>query len=278
MAGQAPAKADGRGARSRADLIMKFIDEYRGGEQAAQFARAMARRVTRPWTVMEVCGGQTHAIVKFGVDELLPKGVELVHGPGCPVCVTPLELIDKAIEVASRAGVVFCSFGDMLRVPGSRGDLFSVKAAGGDVPDNAFLGRLRLRLTDGREIRPLVAALRRPKDWVVVEFTPGTPRDSVAGMRGAEVLWEADEEAIALLGRLEADALLGMRLVGPGAAGLGEVVGVLQTPVHAVLEVAGADGRGLLLPMVREVVERIDWESGVILVGDIAPFAVDDAH
>ncbi len=112
---------------------MKFIDEYRGGEQAAQFARAMARRVTRPWTVMEVCGGQTHAIVKFGVDELLPKGVELVHGPGCPVCVTPLELIDKAIEVASRAGVVFCSFGDMLRVPGSRGDLFSVKAAGGDV-------------------------------------------------------------------------------------------------------------------------------------------------
>ncbi|HNZ18992.1 MAG TPA: hypothetical protein PLB67_14015 [Candidatus Hydrogenedentes bacterium] len=153
-----------------------------------------------------------------------------------------------------------------------------IQAAGGDVPDNAFLGRLRLRLTDGREIRPLVAALRRPKDWVVVEFTPGTPRDSVAGMRGAEVLWEADEEAIALLGRLEADALLGMRLVGPGAAGLGEVVGVLQTPVHAVLEVAGADGRGLLLPMVREVVERIDWESGVILVGDIAPFAVDDAH
>ena len=150
-----------------------------------------------------------------------------------------------------------------------------IQAAGGDVPDNAFLALAPA--VDGQpRIRPwwLHAA---PKDWVVVEFTPGTPRDSVAGMRG-EVLWEADEEAIALLGRLEADALLGMRLVGPGAAGLGEVVGVLQTPVHAVLEVAGADGRGLLLPMVREVVERIDWESGVILVGDIAPFAVDDAH
>ena len=112
---------------------MKFIDEYRNADQAAQYARLMARLVTRPWTIMEVCGGQTHAIVKFGVDELLPPGVTLVHGPGCPVCVTPLELIDKAIDIAARPGVIFCSFGDMLRVPGSRRDLFSVKAAGGDV-------------------------------------------------------------------------------------------------------------------------------------------------
>ena len=112
---------------------MKFIDEYRDADQAALYARLMARLVTRPWTIMEVCGGQTHAIVKFGVDELLPKGVTLVHGPGCPVCVTPLELIDKAIAIAARPGVIFCSFGDMLRVPGSQRDLFSVKAAGGDV-------------------------------------------------------------------------------------------------------------------------------------------------
>ena len=112
---------------------MKFIDEYRNGEQAAHYARQIARMVTRPWTIMEVCGGQTHAIVKFGVDELLPPGVTLVHGPGCPVCVTPLELIDKAIAIAARPGVIFCSFGDMLRVPGSERDLFSVKAAGGDV-------------------------------------------------------------------------------------------------------------------------------------------------
>jgi hydrogenase expression/formation protein HypD len=112
---------------------MKFIDEYRDPGQAAAYARALRQAVTRPWTLMEVCGGQTHAIVKFGVDALLPEGVTLVHGPGCPVCVTPLELIEKAIEIASRAGVIFCSFGDMLRVPGRSRDLLSVKAAGGDV-------------------------------------------------------------------------------------------------------------------------------------------------
>lgn len=93
----------------------------------------MARLVTRPWTIMEICGGQTHAIVKFGIDELLPKGVRLVHGPGCPVCVTAVELIDKAIAIAGRPELIFCSFGDMLRVPGTRCDLLSVKASGGDV-------------------------------------------------------------------------------------------------------------------------------------------------
>lgn len=112
---------------------MKFIDEYRQAEDAQRFASLLARLTTRPWTIMEVCGGQTHAIVKFGVDEILPQGVTLVHGPGCPVCVTPLELIDKAITIASRSEVIFCSFGDMLRVPGSSKDLLTVKASGGDV-------------------------------------------------------------------------------------------------------------------------------------------------
>lgn len=112
---------------------MKFIDEYRDAKAATRYARLIARATTKPWTIMEVCGGQTHAIVKFGVDELLPKKVELVHGPGCPVCVTPLELIDKAIEIASRPEVIFCSFGDMLRVPGSSKDLLVVKANGGDI-------------------------------------------------------------------------------------------------------------------------------------------------
>ena len=112
---------------------MKFIDEYREPAAAAACADALRRIVTRPWTVMEVCGGQTHAIVKFGIDELLPPEVTLVHGPGCPVCVTPLEIIEKALEIASRRDVIFCSFGDMLRVPGRTTDLLSVKAAGGDV-------------------------------------------------------------------------------------------------------------------------------------------------
>jgi hydrogenase expression/formation protein HypD len=109
------------------------MDEYRDATAAGGFARALRRITTRPWTLMEVCGGQTHAIVKFGVDELLPAEVTLVHGPGCPVCVTPLELIEKAIEIASMPGVIFCSFGDMLRVPGRDRDLLAVKAAGGDV-------------------------------------------------------------------------------------------------------------------------------------------------
>ncbi len=112
---------------------MKFVDEYRDGEAARQLSRALKRLTTRPWTLMEVCGGQTHSIVKFGVDELLPPGLTLVHGPGCPVCVTPLELIEKAITIASRPEVIFCSFGDMLRVPGSSRDLLTVKAQGGDV-------------------------------------------------------------------------------------------------------------------------------------------------
>jgi len=112
---------------------MRYLDEYRDGTVAKAFARQIARVVTRPWTLMEVCGGQTHAIVRFGIDELLPKEVSLVHGPGCPVCVTPVEIIDLAQALAARPEVILCSFGDMLRVPGSKADLFAVKARGGDV-------------------------------------------------------------------------------------------------------------------------------------------------
>jgi hydrogenase expression/formation protein HypD len=112
---------------------VKFLDEYRDADLARQFAREIHRITTGPWTLMEVCGGQTHAIVKFGIDELLPKQITLIHGPGCPVCVTAVELIDKALEIAARPGIIFTSFGDMLRVPGSKTDLLSVKAGGGDV-------------------------------------------------------------------------------------------------------------------------------------------------
>jgi hydrogenase expression/formation protein HypD len=112
---------------------MKYLDEYRDGAAAEKLASAIARMVTRPWTIMEVCGGQTHTIVKYGIDEILPPEVELVHGPGCPVCVTALEMIDRAHAIASRPDVIFCSFGDMLRVPGSRGDLLQLKAQGSDV-------------------------------------------------------------------------------------------------------------------------------------------------
>ena len=112
---------------------MKYIDEYRDADTAKKYAEMIRKITTREWTLMEICGGQTHTIVKFGIDHLLPKEITLVHGPGCPVCVTPLEIIDKAILISGRTDVIFTSFGDMLRVPGSGKDLLTVKSQGGDV-------------------------------------------------------------------------------------------------------------------------------------------------
>ncbi len=112
---------------------MRFVDEYRGEADAHKFLSAIERLVTREWTIMEICGGQTHTLIKSGIDRMLPPQITLVHGPGCPVCVTPLELIDRAIAIARRPEVIFTSFGDMLRVPGSQADLLGVKAQGGDV-------------------------------------------------------------------------------------------------------------------------------------------------
>jgi hydrogenase expression/formation protein HypD len=112
---------------------VRFVDEYRKEADVRRFLDAIAARVTRPWTLMEICGGQTHTFIKTGIDRLLPESITLVHGPGCPVCVTPLEMIDRAIAIARRPEVILTSFGDMLRVPGSSTDLLSVKAQGGDV-------------------------------------------------------------------------------------------------------------------------------------------------
>jgi hydrogenase expression/formation protein HypD len=112
---------------------MRFVDEYRDETLARKYSEQLHAITTRPWTIMEICGGQTHTIVKYGIESLLPVKISLVHGPGCPVCVTPLEMIDKAIAIASRPEVIFTSFGDMLRVPGSSQDLLTVKAEGGEV-------------------------------------------------------------------------------------------------------------------------------------------------
>lgn len=112
---------------------MKFRDEFRDAEAAKACLREIEAITTRPWSIMEICGGQTHAIMRCGIDQLLPDDIALVHGPGCPVCVTPTEVIDKAIEIARRPDVILCSFGDMLRVPGSDADLLQVKSTGGDV-------------------------------------------------------------------------------------------------------------------------------------------------
>ena len=112
---------------------MKYLDEFSDPELARKLIDEIKATTSQRWSIMEVCGGQTHSIIRHGIDQLLPDTIEMIHGPGCPVCVTPLEIIDKALEIASRPDVIFCSFGDMLRVPGSEKDLFQVKSEGGDV-------------------------------------------------------------------------------------------------------------------------------------------------
>ncbi len=143
---------DGRVSGGRSQV--KYIDEYRDARAARRIARDIGRITKHPWTLMEVCGGQTHSIVRHGLDTLLPPEITLVHGPGCPVCVTPVELVEKAIEIASNPKVIFCSFGDMLRVPGVSRDLLSVKAAGADVRVvYSPLDALRLAMDNpGREV------------------------------------------------------------------------------------------------------------------------------
>jgi len=112
---------------------MKYLSEFRNSEISKGLIEEINRITEHNWTIMEICGGQTHSIMRYGLDQLLPVKIELIHGPGCPVCVTSLELVDKALDIASRSDVIFTSYGDMLRVPGSSGDLFSVKASGGDI-------------------------------------------------------------------------------------------------------------------------------------------------
>jgi hydrogenase expression/formation protein HypD len=159
---------------------VKYVDEYRDEAAARRLLEAVESRVTRPWTLMEICGGQTHTLVKFGIDRMLPTEVELVHGPGCPVCVTPLAMIDRAIAIARRPGVIFTSFGDMLRVPGSETDLLGVKAEGGDV-------RILYSPLDA------VALARRHPDREVVFFAVGFETTAPAN---AMAVWTAAREGV----------------------------------------------------------------------------------
>lgn len=150
---------------------MKYVDEYRNEEAAGKLVASIRRRVTRPWTLMEICGGQTHTILKYGIDRLLPEEVTLVHGPGCPVCVTPLVELDRALAIARRPDVIFTSFGDMLRVPGSDWDLLHAKAGGSDV-------RMVYSPLDA-----LVLARRNPEKKVVffaVGFETTAPANAMA--------------------------------------------------------------------------------------------------
>lgn len=186
---------------------MKYLDEYRDGRLAAKIVDEIHRAQTKPWVIMEVCGGQTHSIVKHGIDHLLPSDIELVHGPGCPVCVTPLEMIDKAHAIARRPEVIFCSFGDMLRVPGSDGDLFTIKSQGGDV-------RVVYSPLDCLKIA------RANPDKQVVFFAIGFETTAPAN---AMLVWRAREEGVK-----NVSILVSHVLVPPAIAA------ILQSPLNRV--------------------------------------------
>ena len=159
---------------------MKYLSEYRDAKAAEQLAGAIRQKVTRPWTIMEICGGHTHTIVKSGLEDLLPREITLVHGPGCPVCVTPIELIDKAVAIAKRPDAIFCSFGDMLRVPGSSKSLLDAKAEGADV-------RIVYSPLDALKL-----AKANPEKQVVffaVGFETTAPANAMAA-------WQADHDGI----------------------------------------------------------------------------------
>ncbi len=159
---------------------MKYLDEYRDPALARRLVAEIRRSATRPWVLMEICGGQTHTLVKYGIEELVGERIELVHGPGCPVCVTPLEIVDKAIAIASIPEVIFVSYGDMLRVPGSHSDLFQVSAAGGDVRI-AYSPMDALRLARENPQRPVV--------FFAVGFETTAPANSMA-------VWQAKREGL----------------------------------------------------------------------------------
>jgi hydrogenase expression/formation protein HypD len=186
---------------------MKYLDEYRSEPLAAKLLEEIRRTVTRPWVLMEVCGGQTHSIIKYGIDRLLPPEVELVHGPGCPVCVTSLEMIDKAHAIAQRPDVIFCSFGDMLRVPGSESDLLVLKSHGADV-------RVVYSPIDCLKI-----ARANPQKQVVffaIGFETTAPANAMA-------VWQASQQAIANF-----SVLVSHVLVPPA------ISAILQSPLNRV--------------------------------------------
>ncbi|HEV2350115.1 MAG TPA: hydrogenase formation protein HypD [Terriglobia bacterium] len=186
---------------------MKYLDEYRDEQVAGNIIGEIRRILTRPWVIMEVCGGQTHSIVKYGIDRLLPQGLELVHGPGCPVCVTSLELIDKAHAIASRPEVIFCSFGDMLRVPGSHDDLLTLKSRGADV--RVVYSPLDcLKIARGHAERKVV--------FFAVGFETTAPANAMA-------VWRAAQEGIANFSVLVSHVLV------PPALGA-----ILQSPRNRV--------------------------------------------
>jgi hydrogenase expression/formation protein HypD len=232
---------------------MKYLDEYRDGKIAAKLVDEIRRIQTQPWVIMEVCGGQTHSIVKNGIDYLLPPKIELVHGPGCPVCVTPLEMIDKAHAIARRPNVIFSSFGDMLRVPGSDGDLFSIQSRGGDV-------RVVYSPLDCLKI-----ARANPEKQVVF-FAIGFETTAPAN---AMLAWRAKAEALNNISLLVSQVLVPPAMEAILSSSRNRVQGFLG-PGH-VCTVVGYDeykplAKRFHVPIVITGFEPIDILEGVLMV------------
>lgn len=231
---------------------MKYLDEYRDGHVAQKLADEIRRTATQPWVLMEVCGGQTHSIVKYGLDALLPANVELVHGPGCPVCVTSLEMIDRAHAIARSPGVIFCSFGDMLRVPGSGADLFKLKAEGADV-------RVVYSPLDCLKIA------RANPDKKVVFFAIGFETTAPAN---AMVVWQAREQGIQNF-----SVLVSHVLVPPAIAGILDApdnrVQAFLGPGHVCAIAGWAEYEPIVdrhrVPIVITGFEPIDILQGVLM-------------
>ena len=171
---------------------MKYLDEYRDERIARGLAEQVAAVTTQPWVLMEICGGQTHTLMRYGIDELLPRGLELVHGPGCPVCVTPLETIDKAIQLALRPDVILVSYGDMLRVPGSSSDLFRAKAQGADV---------RLAYSPTEAVKIARSNPDRQVVFLAIGFETTAPANAMAA-------WQAKREGLANFSMLVSHVLV----------------------------------------------------------------------
>jgi hydrogenase expression/formation protein HypD len=171
---------------------MKYLDEYRDQRIARALAAEIAQRTTRPWVLMEICGGQTHTIMRYGIDELLPREIELVHGPGCPVCVTPLETVDKAIALALRQDVILVSYGDMLRVPGSHSDLFRAKAQGADV---------RIAYSPTEAVKIARSNPDRKVVFLAIGFETTAPANAMAA-------WQARREGLANFSMLVSHVLV----------------------------------------------------------------------
>ncbi len=232
---------------------MRHLDEYRDGASARRLAAAIARTVSRPWTIMEVCGGQTHSIVRYGLDQILPMGLELVHGPGCPVCVTPIETIDRAHAIASRPGVIFCSFGDMLRVPGSRGDLLESRSKGADV---------RVVYSPLDAVNLAAANPDRPVVFFAIGFETTAPANAMAA-------WMAKKRGMRNLSLLVSHVLVPPAISAILEAPDNRVQGFLG-PGH-VCSVVGCDGYDRLVdryrvPIVVTGFEPVDLLRGVWMV------------